>query len=78
VLFGLSTSGDSENVVLAIKKAKEMGLKTVFMTGDVEKDFFAEADFVIKTPSKITNNIQEMHIAIGHLICDIIEKELTK
>ena len=48
------------------------------MTGDVEKDFFAEADFVIKTPSKITNNIQEMHIAIGHLICNIIEKELTK
>ena len=78
ILFGLSTSGNSENVVLAIKKAKEMGLKTIIMTGDVEKDFFAEADFVIKTPSKITNNIQEMHIAIGHLICDIIEKELTK
>ena len=78
VLFGLSTSGKSENVILAFKKAKEMGIKTIAMTGEEDSELSSIADYSIKTPSQITNNIQEMHIAIGHLICDIIEKELTK
>ena len=78
ILFGLSTSGNSENVILAFKKAKEMGIKTVVMTGENDSELTSIADYVIKAPSGITNNIQEMHIAIGHLICDIIEKELTK
>ena len=55
-----------------------MGIKTVVMTGENDSELTSIADYVIKAPSGITNNIQEMHIAIGHLICDIIEKELTK
>ena len=78
ILFGLSTSGLSKNVICAFKKAKKLGIKTIAMTGEKESELSKIADFCIKTPSNITNNIQEMHIAIGHLICDIIEKELTK
>jgi D-sedoheptulose 7-phosphate isomerase len=78
VLFGLSTSGQSKNVINAFKKAKEMGIKTIAMTGNKDCELIKYADYKIQVPSSVTNRIQEMHIAIGHLICDIIEKELTK
>lgn len=78
ILFALSTSGESKNVLLALEKAKEMGLITVAMTGSKKSSLSSMADFSINTPSEITNHIQEMHIAIGHIICDIVEKEMTK
>ncbi len=78
VLFALSTSGKSINVIRAVERAKELGLKTIAMTGSTGGSVKYKADITIKTPSDITNNIQEMHIAIGHLICDIIEKEMFK
>lgn len=77
VLFGISTSGNSKNIVLAFKKAKEMGIITVAMTGEKESEMSKLADYTINVPSTITNNIQEMHIAVGHSICEIIEKELA-
>ena len=78
VLFALSTSGKSINVIRAVERAKELGLKTVALTGSTGGSVKYKADITIQTPSDITNNIQEMHIAIGHIICDIIEREMFK
>jgi len=76
VLIGLSTSGNSANVVNAFKTAKEIGLLTVGLTGESGgkmKDF---CDFLINVPSADTPRIQEAHIMIGHIICEIIESEM--
>ena len=75
VLIGLSTSGNSKNVLLAMDKAKSMGISTVAMTGEKGGKMKENADFAINVPSDVTNHIQEMHIAVGHIICGIIEKE---
>ena len=76
VFVGISTSGNSTNVVLAMKKAKEIGMKTVALTG-IEGGEMAEfADYLIAVPSSDTPRIQEVHILIGHVICQIVEHEL--
>lgn len=72
VLFGLSTSGNSENVVRAFEKAKKIGITTIAMTGTTPGRM-GMADLVISVPSQISNHIQEMHLAIGHLICGEVE-----
>jgi len=72
VLFGLSTSGNSENVVRAFERAKKMGITTIAMTG-AEPGRMEIADITITVPSKVSNHIQEMHIAIGHWICGEVE-----
>lgn len=77
VLIGLSTSGNSKNVLLAMQKAKSIGITTVAMTGEKGGKMKEQADFAINVPSDTTNHIQEMHIAVGHIICGIIEKELA-
>ena len=76
VLFGISTSGNSKNIILAFKKAKEMGITTVAMTGETPSKMGEIADFLINVPSATTNNIQEMHIAVGHSICELIEQNI--
>ena len=76
VLIGLSTSGNSKNVLLAFDMAKKKNIKTVSMTGHSGGRMKEIADFAINVPSDITNNIQEMHIAVGHLLCGVIEKSL--
>lgn len=76
ILIGISTSGRSKNVVRAIEKAKSMGLFTVVWTGDFQTELTQLADLVIRVPSQDTALIQESHIAIGHLLCDLIEKTL--
>lgn len=76
VLFAITTSGKSINVIRAVERAKELGLKTIALTGATGGSVKYKADITIQVPSEITNNIQEMHIAIGHIICDIIEKEM--
>ena len=76
VFVGISTSGNSTNVVLAMKKAKEIGMKTVAFTG-IEGGKIADfADYLIAVPSSDTPRIQEVHILIGHVICQIVEHEL--
>lgn len=77
VLIGLSTSGNSRNVLLAMKKAQDMGITTIAMTGAGGGKMKETADITINVPSETTNHIQEMHIAIGHIICDQIEKEIA-
>ena len=76
VLIGISTSGNSKNVILAFEKAKSMGIKTVSFTGHKGGKMKELADIALNVPSDITNNIQEMHIACGHLICGFIEENV--
>lgn len=73
VLVGISTSGNSKNILDAFAVAKEKGVKIVAFTGESGGKMKEIADICLNVPSDITNNIQEMHIACGHLICGIVE-----
>lgn len=73
VLVGISTSGNSKNILDAFAVAKEKGIKTVAFTGEGGGEMLKSADICLNVPSSTTNNIQEMHIACGHLICGIVE-----
>lgn len=74
VLVAISTSAKSKNVIKAIEQANLQGLKTILLTG--KNDTSINADCIIKTPSLITAQIQEMHIVLGHIFCEIIEQSL--
>lgn len=77
ILIVLSTSGNSQNVILAVRKAKEMGMTTIAFTGaDSTCSLVQEVDIILSVPSDITPRIQEMHILIGHIICECVEEEL--
>ena len=76
VLIGLSTSGNSRNVVLAFELAREMGVTTIALTGEGGGRMKELADICIAVPSQETNHIQEMHIAVGHILCGLVEKKL--
>ena len=76
VLIGISTSGNSPNVVEAIKKANEIGLTTIGFTGIKGGEMNSICDIIIKVPSDDTPRIQEAHILIGHIICQLIEEEM--
>ncbi len=76
VLVGLSTSGNSRNIVLAFELAKEKGITTVALTGQGGGEMKEMADYCLAVPSCATNNIQEMHIAVGHLICELVERNI--
>ena len=76
VLLGISTSGNSPNVVKAIQKAKELGMLTVGFTGKDGGKMKDICDIMICVPSVDTPRIQEAHILIGHIICQLIEEEM--
>lgn len=73
VLVGISTSGNSKNIINAFKVARELGITSVAFTGASGGIMKQTADITLNVPSDITNNIQEMHIACGHMICGIVE-----
>jgi len=73
VLFGLTTSGNSENVVRAMETARSLGMVTVAMTGESGGKARPLADFLFNVPSADTPRIQEAHILIGHIICELVE-----
>lgn len=73
VLVGISTSGNSKNILNAFVKAQELGVTTVAMTGEDGGAMKAHADFLLNVPSKDTPRIQESHIMVGHIICEIVE-----
>ena len=77
VLIGLSTSGNSENVVEAFRLAKEIGIITIAFTGESGGILRNLADILINVPSNDTPRIQEAHILIGHIICELVEKEFV-
>lgn len=76
LLVGISTSGNSGNVVKAVEAAKALGIVTVALTGEGGGKLAALADLAIRVPAQRTNSIQEMHIAVGHILCGIVEDTL--
>jgi len=74
VAIGISTSGKAKNVIAAIKLAKKMGLKTVALTGSDGGDLIKVADVALVINSTVTARIQEAHITIGHIICELVEE----
>jgi len=76
VLLGISTSGNSENVVRALATAKAAGIRTIALTGGSSGKVGAIADIEINVPSTETSHIQEAHIAVGQLIAFLVEDEL--
>lgn len=78
LVIGISTSGNSENVVRAMRKARSMGAKTVGMTGSTGGKLSELSDIIITVPSENTPRIQEAHIAIIHIVCELLERELFK
>lgn len=77
VLLGISTSGNSENIINAMIVARKKGIVTVgLIGGDASSRMVEVSDFCINVPSTETPRTQEMHILIGHLLCEFIENEL--
>ena len=76
ILIGLSTSGNSENIVRAFRQAKAQGVITIGLTGEGGGEMQDISDYLITVPSKDTPRIQESHIMIGHIICELVEKNL--
>ena len=76
VFLGISTSGNSKNIVAAVIEAKKKGIMTVALTGAKECQLDSLCDTVIKVPSASTSTIQESHIMIEHMICAIVEDEI--
>jgi D-sedoheptulose 7-phosphate isomerase len=75
VLVGLSTSGNSKNILHAFETAREKKLVTVAFTGDTGGKIKELSDYLINVPSKDTPRIQESHILIGHIICQLVEEK---
>jgi len=73
VLVGISTSGNSKNICNAFRKAKDLGVITVALTGESGGEMRSLADYLINVPSSDTPRIQESHIMVGHIICEIVE-----
>ena len=78
VLIGISTSGNSANVVKAALKARDTGMHTIAFTGEGGGKFKDICDITFAVPSKVTARIQEMHIMVGHIICELVEEEYDK
>lgn len=76
LFIGISTSGNSQNVINAFESAKHKGITTVALAGRDGGKMAAMADYAIVVPSNATPRIQESHLLIEHMICDIIEKEI--
>jgi D-sedoheptulose 7-phosphate isomerase len=76
IAIGISTSGNSKNVLKAMEKARQMGLKTIALTGGTGGKLKDNADLSIVVPSKMTPRIQETHITLGHAVCELVEEEL--
>lgn len=76
VLVGISTSGNSKNVVRALEQAKEQGMTTVSFTGESGGKMKELSDLLINIPSNDTPRIQECHILVGHIICELVEENL--
>lgn len=76
VLVGISTSGNSKNIIAALEEAKKAGMTTVGMTGEGGGKMRSLCDYLLQSPSNDTPRIQETHILMGHIICQLIEEGL--
>ncbi len=75
-VIGISTSGRSPNVLAGLREAKKIGAATIGLTGGTGGDMPALCDAVLCAPSEVTARIQEMHILLGHLLCEALETRL--
>lgn len=78
VVIGISTSGGSPNVLLGLKEAARIGAYTVGLTGKNDTKLHKRTDLCIRIPSADTARIQEGHILVGHILCELIENSLFK
>ena len=78
IALGISTSGNSENVLLAVKAARSKGMFSVGLTGCGGGKLASMVNLAITVPSFNTPRIQEMHILAGHIICELVEEQLLK
>lgn len=76
ILIAISTSGKANNVIAAVETAKKIGIKTIGLTGKDGGRLKQTADICLIVPSNDTARIQEAHITIGHIICEIVEEEI--
>ena len=76
ICWGISTSGNSSNIIRAFKVAKKLKMKTIGLTGNDGGKMNDFSDVIIKAPSNSTPRIQELHLPIYHYICEQIEKSL--
>jgi D-sedoheptulose 7-phosphate isomerase len=76
VLVGISTSGNSQNIINALKAATDLGLVTIGLTGETGGKMKDHCRYLINIPSNDTPRIQEAHILIGHIICEIVERTI--
>ena len=76
VLIGISTSGNSKNIIEAYKACKEMGISIISMTGKTGGAMKEMSDLLLNVPSTDTPRIQESHIMIGHIICELVESAI--
>jgi len=76
VAIGISTSGKAKNVCFGIKQAKKMGIRTIALTGGDGGELAKLADISLSVPSSVTARIQETHITIGHIVCELVEEKL--
>jgi len=78
VAFAISTSGNSKNVIAAVKRAKEMGVYTVGFLGNTGGELKGLVDMPVVIPSKKTSRIQESHIMIGHILCECVDELISQ
>jgi D-sedoheptulose 7-phosphate isomerase len=76
VVIGISTSGNSPNVIKALEVAKQNAMSTVVLTGATGGKLAGMADHAFIVPSKHTPHIQETHITLGHILCQLVDEEL--
>lgn len=75
ILIGLSTSGNSQNIINALQTAKSKGMTTISFTGETGGKMKDNSDILLNVPSTDTPRIQESHIMIGHIICQLVEQK---
>jgi D-sedoheptulose 7-phosphate isomerase len=77
MVIGISTSGNSENVLRAVAYARSHGMRTIGLTGSSQCKLAETAEIVLRAPSPVTRFIQETHIMMGHILCELVEQSLT-
>jgi len=75
VLVGISTSGNSKNVLLAVEEARAKGITCIGMTAEGGGKMAAACDICLAVPAKVTARAQEMHILMGHILCELVDHE---
>ena len=76
IIVGISTSGNSKNIILALEEAKERGMIRISFTGNGGGEMKSKSDYTLDIPSSDTPRVQECHIMVGHILCELVESEI--